>query len=282
MSPQTTRPAHPGRQADRTPKPAGFTLIELLVVISIISLLIAILLPALSKARVSAQKIQCGSNMRQLGIVIYSYAQDFEGYMPGSNSNGVGFNPTATSGNSSGWAAGNWARDAKFYLGAPDATTAAQVHKETGMLQCPTTFIMNNKLSYGMNHFAVGRATVAEWKFSRETPRKLTGSVISQYSSEFLIAGESIFATQIKTNSWVSVGALGNVATLFGGVYSSNYYEPRAHLAAVNQLLADGHVEAQPADGKRFVINLGNPLQPSYANKVQWGRDDYDADFRNR
>lgn len=52
----------------------GFTLIELLVVISIISVLIAILLPALAQARESAKKTACLSNLRQTGISICVYA----------------------------------------------------------------------------------------------------------------------------------------------------------------------------------------------------------------
>ncbi len=60
----------------------GFTLIELLVVISIIALLIAILLPALSQARETAKVIQCASNLRSIGQVFHIYAVDHDDVFP--------------------------------------------------------------------------------------------------------------------------------------------------------------------------------------------------------
>lgn len=63
---------------------AGFTLIELLVVVAIISILAAMLLPALGKARRTALRISCLSQMKQNGLANLSYAGDSEEALPGA------------------------------------------------------------------------------------------------------------------------------------------------------------------------------------------------------
>lgn len=60
----------------------GFTLLELLVVIAIIALLAAILFPVFTRAKQSAQRTSCLSNIRQIGIGTLLYAQDYDGHLP--------------------------------------------------------------------------------------------------------------------------------------------------------------------------------------------------------
>lgn len=63
---------------------AGFTLLDVLVSIFVIAILVGLLLPKLSQVHEAGRRVVCQSNQRQIGIGLMTYANDFQGFLPGS------------------------------------------------------------------------------------------------------------------------------------------------------------------------------------------------------
>jgi prepilin-type N-terminal cleavage/methylation domain-containing protein/prepilin-type processing-associated H-X9-DG protein len=111
-------------------KRKGFTLIELLVVIAIIAILAAMLLPALARAREQARRAVCKSNLKQIGLGLLIYANDFNEAFP--------------------FGLPDQGRDSEYVMGDFTVLWTSDYIKSVGIFRCPSTTDNPDMLSDNM------------------------------------------------------------------------------------------------------------------------------------
>ncbi|MDD3927139.1 MAG: DUF1559 domain-containing protein [bacterium] len=205
----------------------GFTLIELLVVIAIIALLIAILFPVFSKARENARKATCQSNIKQLGMVINMYVQDYDEFFP-PRTNGTGTTYL-------------WTQRLSAY--------GADYAKRDGILYCPSAdssvaSIASNLLRNYPGYGALTHGPLC-W------PANGAGGVYSGTTASYPPACLAQILDPARTILLAEQRPNGAGTDPNRGVYTINNYNntatsfPGRHLGMDNIVFVDGHVEAK-------------------------------------
>lgn len=212
---------------------SGFTLIELLVVIAIISILAAILFPVFARARENARKASCQSNLKQLGIAIQMYAQDFDEYIAAPRS---GYSELKPEGNVSVRWFGAW-RGSIFY---EQYGYYYPYMKNTTVAGCATLDMDENRTQYGPVDYAMSeymyRAKLSQFQNTSQTvlifdSARIQGGVLDRVPWGYSPAS-----------------GLGAVVPLPGGETAPGNQQPTFHArhnGVGNVLWLDGHVKAR-------------------------------------
>ena len=196
---------------------SGFTLIELLVVIAIIAILAGMLLPALSRAKLSAQKTQCANSMRQLSLAILMYSSDYGDTLPRSSHPAFRFRVYP------------WPRQI-YPLIYPGASASAQPNDDLlmkGVYHCPK-LIQKDRRSYGINvYFELNEGD--EYEGWPATWRKITS--IPNPTRTILLAENNNSSDHIMAHFW-NPDPPTEIATIRHGLDGQSNYT-----------FLDGHVE---------------------------------------
>ena len=241
------------------PQKRGFTLIELLVVIAIIAILAAILFPVFARARENARRASCQSNLKQLGLGLMQYSQDYD-------ERTVPFYYAFTE---------NGASKGAYWFGVSDFGTSIDMSrgllqpymKSTQIQDCPSAASLPlgsppNPLAYGMNFMILGTASTGGLNMG-------VSLASIQSPSETVGFGES---ARINPNS-LAVERFTQVTPPSQSRAAKQYPTVNGrHFGTSNVLWLDGHVKAMKVSYPNATTvglagkdnNIGDLMHPNY------------------
>jgi prepilin-type N-terminal cleavage/methylation domain-containing protein/prepilin-type processing-associated H-X9-DG protein len=254
-------------------KQKAFTLIELLVVIAIIAILAAILFPVFARARENARRASCMSNLKQFGLAMTQYTQDYVEHYPPSSSGGHGPNPPGGA-----WLLGN---DSDGNPVQSWAQILYPYHKSMQIFVCPsgestyTDYPIRGH--YGANWQLIQQPAVSD-------PLSIAAvaapaNTYAMMDAGFYTASYSTGTTSAKPDNGSYLPGIGDAIGVACTATSSSYARFESdcksgrHLGGINMAFADGHVkwlktDIVSAEAQKYVASHAS--SDTAATKSAW------------
>ncbi|RZM14521.1 MAG: DUF1559 domain-containing protein [Pedobacter sp.] len=141
-------------------KRSAFTLIELLVVIAIIAILAAILFPVFGRARENARRSSCQSNLKQIGLGVMQYIQDYDEKYPLTNNGALAAFQVPGGGNDPFFRYGTWRYAVHPYIKSTQIYSCPSTPRSsTPGIQYESTVFPDTVGAYGVNENVINAAT---------------------------------------------------------------------------------------------------------------------------